>query len=424
MESVMWKRIFFTAACLIASLGMWGENNAVLLRVNGENITAEEFSRYLKKYAAYHRAVEPQEYLTDFMLFKLKVADAMEHRWDTLPDFRRQYAALQEEWLEQRRVSRSTGNLSHRVCLSCLTIPLSQRTAHREEEQAVSRMDSVYTLLRQGCTWKEVASRFHLDYQEEVWEPCVSLLKEFKEQLSSLSEGDFSRPFFSPVGLHVVKLLNNASVGQQKGKSGMADENEKRNVEEVGDPFYLKEIHDGLLAAYWDKKIKVLPDKVSDKDLEQYFHANREKYKWEFPHFKGAVIHCANKKIASKIKRRLKKLPMEHWKKELESLAQGDSIYRTEMEAGLFQIGTNAYVDKLSFKCGEYPVHSRYPYSFVIGKRLKKGPEEYQDVYDKVVKDFRREKEAVFLQGLMQHFRVEIQQDVLKTVNCNRNNEE
>ena len=59
-----------------------------------------------------------------------------------------------------------------------------------------------------------------------------------------------------------------------------------------------------------------------------------------------------------------------------------------------------------------------------MGKRLKKGPDSYRDVYDEVVKDFRKEKETVFLENLMQRFHVEIKQDVLKTVNCDRNNEE
>lgn len=115
---------------------------------------------------------------------------------------------------------------------------------------------------------------------------------------------------------------------------------------------------------------------------------------------------------------------MEQWADELSRWGKSDSIFCSEIEVGLFQIGTNAYVDKLSFKCGEYPVHPRYAYSFVMGKRLKKGPDSYRDVYDEVVKDFRKEKETAFLENLMQRFHVEIKQDVLKTVNCDRNNEE
>ena len=53
-----------------------------------------------------------------------------------------------------------------------------------------------------------------------------------------------------------------------------------------------------------------------------------------------------------------------------------------------------------------------------MGKKLKKGPEVYTDVYDSVRTDYRREKEKEMLTSLMQHFGVEIKQDVLKTVNC------
>lgn len=53
-----------------------------------------------------------------------------------------------------------------------------------------------------------------------------------------------------------------------------------------------------------------------------------------------------------------------------------------------------------------------------MGKKLKKGPEDYTDVYEVLRNDYRREKEKEMLTSLMQHFGVEIKQDVLKTVNC------
>lgn len=53
-----------------------------------------------------------------------------------------------------------------------------------------------------------------------------------------------------------------------------------------------------------------------------------------------------------------------------------------------------------------------------MGKKLKKGPEDYTDVYEVLRNDYRREQEKRLLASLMQHFGVEIKQDVLKTVNC------
>lgn len=414
----MWKRIFSFGVGLVCVVGvLYAESNAVLLRINGESITADEFERYLKKYAAFHPQVNPQEYLSDFVLFKLKVTDALAHRWDTLPNFKRQYAALWEERTE--RLSRLSWEKHDWVCLSYLTYPLSQRATDKEEAEARVRMDSVYSFLKQGHDWEEVASRFSgsIEYRKAEWQPEVGLLNELKEQLDGLAKGSFSSPFFSPVGIHIIRY---------EGKEKRKEESDDLLLAggEAEELFYKKELHDGLLASYWDQRIKIVPDSVDEKELEQYFRHHRERYEWEFPHFKGAVIHCANKKVASKIRKRLKKLPMEEWKAALDKLEREDTLYQAEMEVGLFQIGTNAFVDKLSFKCGEHPVHPRYAYSFVMGKRLKKYPETYRDVSARVVKDFRKEKEMLFLQSLMQRFPVEIQQDVLKTVNCGRNNEE
>lgn len=415
----MWKR---TLSCGILLLFMaclaYGENNEVLLRVNGENVTTNEFGRYLKKYAAYHHRVKPQDYLSDFVLFKLKVTDALMHRWDTLPDFKRQYMALREDLLKQNSKYQKSVEQEEKIGFSCLTLPLPQRGSKQEEAKACACMDSVYAFLRQGGSFDDIAARWaeRIDYRKEVWESEVCLLNEFKEQLSVLQVGNFSSPFFSPMGLHIIRFL-----GRKEGNVVTPVKYPQTEEEET---LYWKEIYDGLLASYWDRRVKVLPDDLPQQELEDYFYRNRKKYEWEFPHFKGAVVHCSNKKVASKIKKRLKKLPMEQWVDELSRWGKSDSIFCSEIEVGLFQIGTNAYVDKLSFKCGEYPVHPRYAYSFVMGKRLKKGPDSYRDVYDEVVKDFRKEKETVFLENLMQRFHVEIKQDVLKTVNCDRNNEE
>jgi hypothetical protein len=56
------------------------------------------------------------------------------------------------------------------------------------------------------------------------------------------------------------------------------------------------------------------------------------------------VIHCQNRKAASKIKKKLKKLPLSEWEKVLSQEAIRDSVYHAELETGLFQIGKNPYV--------------------------------------------------------------------------------
>lgn len=418
----MWKRIFSSGiGWLFAVCVLSAEGDAVLLRVNGESITADEFEHYRKRHAAYRHRPTLQQYWTDFLRFKLKVADAQEHRWDTLPDFKRQFAALRQESEDRRKQFAPSRAESDWVCLSCLTVPLSQRATAKEEAEARMCMDSVCSFLKQGGAWEDAAARFpaKVHCTKEVWQPEVCLLNEFKEQVSALSKGAFSAPFFSPLGLHVVRYEGKE---RRRGLSGSGLPPAMEG--EAEEQMYLKELHDGLLVSYWDRKVRILPDSMDEKELDRYFRHHRERYDWEFPHFKGAVIHCTSKKAASKLRKRLKKVPVEQWQAALDRLEKEDTLYRAEMEAGLFRIGSNVYVDYLSFKCGERPVHPRFSYSFVMGKRLKKGPETLYDVYERVVEDFRREQEDVFFQTLMRRFQVEIRQDVLKTVNCGKNKEE
>lgn len=122
---------------------------------------------------------------------------------------------------------------------------------------------------------------------------------------------------------------------------------------------------DALLASFWDKlHQEFLPHEATSDELDNYFKQNKNQYAWELPHFKGAVIRCVNKKMASRIKKYLKKLPVGQWKEGLHKLMAADSTVNASIEVGLFQIGKNACVDKLAFKCGRLPENDKLPYTF------------------------------------------------------------
>lgn len=60
--------------------------------------------------------------------------------------------------------------------------------------------------------------------------------------------------------------------------------------------------------------------------------------------------------------------------------------------------------------------HSSYGFTlcFVLGKRLKKGPEDFQDVRNEVQRDYRLWTERTQMEELKRGFRIEINQDILK----------
>ena len=121
--------------------------------------------------------------------------------------------------------------------------------------------------------------------------------------------------------------------------------------------------------------------------------------------------------MASAIKKYLKKKPVEEWKSALEKLMMNASVPQASIEVGVFIIGKNQYVDKLVFKCGSFEQVPGFSYTFVMGKKLKKGPENYLDVKDAVIRDYQAVHEDSWMKDLKRKYKVEINQEVLKTVN-------
>ena len=316
---------------------------------------------------------------------------------------------------------------------------------HSEEAEALACMRVVRDSLKTGASFDSLTLCYGNEAEKKQvgaelsWIPLNSLLQEFSENLSLLDAGQVSEPFISPLGVHIVQLVErkngltdvenyssyphhaerkeSASLTDYEGR--VSEESEVYSAGKIRE----KEMEEGLLVARWDMKESVrLSEPVPSEYLKDYFDKHKKEYVWEFPHFKGGVIHCHNRKSASKIKKKLRKLPMEEWRELLKTLAQKNKTYRCEIEIGLFRIGENPYVDKLAFKCGELPPDKEYSYSFVLGKRLNKAPEEYTDVIEQVTHDFRLENSRNRLKSLREKFGVKIDESVLKTVNCSGSN--
>lgn len=429
-------RIAWLFLCLLVELGFsasYAEDRRVLFRIDGEETSVEEFEHYYTQVYAVSR-VSVEQFLPHFLYYKLKVADAKRQSWDTITDFRLQCSALQNEILksEQRGVPQKQDTLLNWVRFRQISFLLPQHASSEQERVARQRIDSVYTALKNGIPFEKLAQSYvkaplPSPYLDGEWIPERCLIKEFAGQLNTLKKGSYSAPFFSPLGIHIVYLLDrrqrvypsettgNAAL-QKIADSGLTERKDsllsKTRME-------LCQVSDGLLAAYWDKRHGgTKSGNISDKELQNYFESHKNDYAWDLPHFKGGVIHCLNKKVASKLKKRLKKCPLNKWNEEISAFSQENPEWKVVVETGLFQIGTNPYVDKLAFKCGHFTPRTDLPYAFVLGKRLKKGPEDFQDVRNEVQRDYRLWTERTQMEELKRDFRIEINQDILKTVNC------
>lgn len=453
---------------LLVSVSSVRAQGDALLYINAHPISRSEFEYYYQKV----KGKTPEAYMPAFVDYKLKVRYAEDCGLDTLSSFRLQLAYYQgkilksylidkeKEAQETRKLyERSTRRLRANdwVRIAHISKYLPQNASRSTEQAARLLMDSLYSALQGGEDFSRLAKLYSDDAESGreggllPWMPVNKYVQEWVDKLVALEKGKASAPFYSPLGIHIVKWVERKpcityeerlpdllDFIERDGENNPAVKKEelsllhKEHGLDIPDdimcqkypelPYRMKEVHDGLLAAYLSCKYQQEENTYSEKDLERFFKQHKSDYSWDLPRYKGAVIHCKNKKTAKAIKKYLKGKPVEEWETALEKILPASSGSQVRIETGLFAIGKNKYIDKLVFKCGTFEPIADLPYIFVMGKKLKKGPENYQDVKDALIRDYQAVYDDAWMKGLKQKYKVEINQEVLKTVNNNGSN--
>ena len=393
------RRLLGVFMLLLASSSfVWAQGDVALFTVGGDSVSRSEFEYYLG------RSQEKRGHVLIQTLgrFKQKVQWAKELGLDTLSGYVRQKEACRQMLMASKDVASKQGRgLPDKewVKLKHITYLLNQHSEKSQEKEGWKRLDSLHAELKKGAA---------LPFEAMPWTQTRHLLGEWQEQLAELDKGEYSRPFLSPLGIHIIMWTDKRTENSQGGIQSSDDY-----------AFRVKELEEGLLLVHLDACLdERFP--VTESEMDTYFATNRERYGWGTPHYKGAVIHCQSKKEAKRIKKYLEKFPEALWKEAWERMPD-DVSKGCLMEVGLFAIGTNPYVDKLAFKCGAYEPLADYPYTWVMGRRLKKGPASYKDVRKEVEKDCREDKKKAEMEAFMQKFPIEFDEEVLKTVNHFRN---
>ena len=181
--------------------------------------------------------------------------------------------------------------------------------------------------------------------------------------------------------------------------------------------FLIQEYHDGLLLydisnrLVWEKAAK------DEAGLQAFFKKNKKRYAWDAPRFKGIAYYTKTAADLKAVRQTIKRLPFDHWAEALRKTFNNDSTLRIRAEKGLFKQGDNALVDREVFNTDAQPKPlTGYPFSATLGRRLK-APKELDDVRPLVVTDYQEELEREWVKALRRQHRVEVNPDVVQTVN-------
>ena len=466
----------FLGILLLTATTVFAQNSdPVIMTVNGQPVLRSEFVYSYNKNNS-EGVIDKKtvdEYVDLFINYKLKVMAALDEHLDTLVSFKQEFATYRDQQVkpsflsdkdmeaEARRIYNNTKedigpkglvNLSH------ILIRTRQQGTAQEQYLAKQRIDSVYNALKNGADFAELAKRVSEDPGSAAnggklsWIRPKQTLKEFEDAAYALNKGEISAPILSPVGYHIILLhdrkqlepyeelkeniylfIENRGLKEQlidKAVSEAAAQAkvstdallEKRAAELSATDSDLKnlirEYHDGLLL-YEISNRMVWEKAASDEaGLSRFFQANRKKYNWEQPRYKGIAYNTKDKKDIKAVKKTLKGLPFDRWAEQLRPTFNGDSVIRIRVVKGLFKVGDNKLIDKKVFKKKEVvvPPMKDYPYEDVYGKLLKKGPETYDDVRGQVVADYQDQMEKEWVASLRRRYPVVVNQEVVKTV--------
>ena len=119
------------------------------------------------------------------------------------------------------------------------------------------------------------------------------------------------------------------------------------------------------------------------------------------------------------VKKDLNILPFDKWDDTLRATFNSDGEERVKLQVGVFKPGDNSTIDREVFKRRDATAQmdTAYPFEAAFGKKLKRFPENYNDVRAQVMADYQLMLETEWVASLRSRYPVQINQEILKTVN-------
>lgn len=464
------------AMLIVASSAGAQTADPVVMTINGKPVLRSEFEYSYNKNNS-ETVVDKKsvaDYVPLFVNYKLKVLAAEAAGIDTTSAFRKEFLSYRDQQVrpsfindddveqEARKIYKETqtridsnGGL---VRPSHILLMLKQNATQAEQDAAKLRADSIYTALVKGANFADLARRLSDDKGSASrggdisWVQKGQTVKEFEDVVFAMKKGELSKPFLSPFGYHIVKLMDKqnffpydtlrADIRRFIDQRGLRDHIVSQKLDSLAkaaqpattvqslldkrademaakDPALrnlIREYHDGLLLydisnrLVWDKAAK------DEAGLAAFFKKNRKRYAWTEPRFKGIAYNCKNAADVEAVKRSIKKVDFDDWAETLRKQFN-DSTLRIKVVKGIFKKGDNALVDREIFQVDTtYTAPKGYEHTAVFGKKLK-APKTYDDVRELVVADYQEYLEKQWIADLRKQYPVVLNEEALATVN-------
>ncbi|MBP5771450.1 MAG: peptidylprolyl isomerase [Bacteroidaceae bacterium] len=471
MKTTIISAFFAMAAMLVSA-----QNDPVVMRINGKNVTRSEFEYNFNKNntdgVIDRKSID--EYTELFINYKLKVEAALEAHYDTMKSYQEEFRTYRDQQIRPLLVAPEAEEVEVRnyynqmlaqldgknlIQPAHIFVRLPQQATSDQQAAAKQKIDSIYAVLKGGADFAATAASASEDKGTGQrggiigWIGPKQLLKEVEDAAYALKKGEMGAPMQSTVGWHILKLMDerplepydtlaprirqflesrgmkdqlaNAVVDSLAKASGgktaeqILDEQSDRLAAQDDELKYLiQEYHDGLLLYEICNRTIWEPAAKDTTALVKYFKKNKKKYAYEKPHYAGALLQALTPDLLRQVQKALKGKEEDTWAGIVKSQFNKDSV-QVRFERRVFEQGENALVDSLAFgiRAGKTRPSQKFSAVGLAGRLLKKGPKVWTDVSAQVVADYQALKEQEFVDELRRRYKVEVYKEALNTVN-------
>ena len=203
------------------------QDDPVIMTVNGQPVLRSEFEYSYNKNNS-EGVIDKKtvdEYVDLFVNYKLKVAAALEARYDTLTSFKQEFAQYRDQQVLPAMVTdadmlKEAHNIYDNtvkqigpdglVQTAHILLRLDQKATEAEQKAAKVRIDSIYNALKAGADFAELAKKVSQDpgsAQQGGLLPFVQrgqLVKEYEDVAFSLKDGEMSGIVQTAYGYHII----------------------------------------------------------------------------------------------------------------------------------------------------------------------------------------------------------------------------
>ncbi len=218
------KKYISTIIISLITIGSFAQDTTVFMKIGKYIIYKDEFDYLYNKNKANTKGntLSTDEYIDLFKKFKLKVIDAIDKGYDTVPQFKTEYLSyrnqlavplLRNAKFEQQLIDEAYRNLSEDVEIYHILLNLPHNYTNKDTVEVYQKALSIIKRLQ-----KEPFSKVAKEVSQDVsvkdnggyigWFTGQMLVYPLEKAMVSMPIGEISAPIRTNYGYHIIKVTN------------------------------------------------------------------------------------------------------------------------------------------------------------------------------------------------------------------------